>query len=271
MVVFPNCKIYLGLNFLQKREDGFHDIESVFYPVPLYDILEIITSPDHQTSLTTSGISITQDQENLCLKAYHLLKKDFPQLPAITMHLHKIIPLGAGLGGGSSDAAFTLSLLNKKYNLDISGPQLFVYALQLGSDCPYFLLNKPALATSRGEVLKKITLSLSKYKMLIINPGIHINTKEIFKEIKPAAPAKSIQEIIQQPVSTWKNELINDFEKIVFHKHEEIKKIKESMYQHGAVYAAMTGTGSTVFGIFDVADEIDFTKEKGYFHKWILL
>ena len=179
--------------------------------------------------------------------------------------------MGAGLGGGSSDAVFTLSLLNKKYNLDISGPQLFVYALQLGSDCPYFLLNKPALATGRGEVLKEINLQLSKYKMLLINPGIHINTKEIFKEIKTAVPAKSIQEIIQQPVSTWKNELTNDFEKIVFHKHEEIKKIKEIMYQHGAVYAAMTGTGSTVFGIFDAADEIDFTKEKGYFHKWIFL
>lgn len=271
MITFPNCKINLGLNVLQKREDGYHNIETVFYPVPLYDILEIITSPDHQTSLTISGVSITQDQENLCLKAYYLLKKDFPQLPPIQMHLHKIIPVGAGLGGGSSDAVFTLSLLNKKYNLGISEPQLFVYALQLGSDCPYFLLNKPAIATGRGEVLKEITLPLSKYKMLLINPGIHINTKEIFKEIKPVFPAKSIHKIIQQPVSTWKNELTNDFEKIVFHKHEEIKKIKEIMYQHGAVYAAMTGTGSTVFGIFDAADEIDFTKEKAYFHKWIFL
>jgi 4-diphosphocytidyl-2-C-methyl-D-erythritol kinase len=271
MVAFPNCKINLGLNVLQKREYSYNNIETVFYPVPLYDILEIITSSDHQTSLNTSGISISQYEENLCLKAYHLLKKDFPQLPPIKMHLHKIIPVGAGLGGGSSDAVFTLSLLNKKYNLDISGPQLFVYALQLGSDCSYFLLNKPAIATGRGEVLKEINLQLSKYKMLLINPGIHINTKEIFKEIKPAIPAKSIQEIIQQPVSTWKNELTNDFEKIVFHKHEEIKKLKEIMYQHGAVYAAMTGTGSTVFGIFDAADEIDFTKEKGYFHKWIFL
>lgn len=271
MVAFPNCKINLGLNVLQKREDGYHNIETVFYPVPVYDVLEIITYTGHQTSLNTSGISISQYEENLCLKAYHFLKKDFPQLPAIQMHLHKIIPVGAGLGGGSSDAAFTLSLLNKKYNLGISEPKLFGYALQLGSDCPYFLLNKPAFATGRGEVMKAINLSLSKYKMLLINPGIHINTKEIFKEIKPAAPAKSIQEIIQQPVSIWKNELTNDFEKIVFHKHEEIKKIKEIMYQHGAVYAAITGTGSTVFGIFNEADEIDFIMKKGYFHKWILL
>jgi 4-diphosphocytidyl-2-C-methyl-D-erythritol kinase len=269
MVVFPNCKINLGLNVLQKREDGYHNIETVFYPIPAYDVLEIITVADHQTSLTTSGISISHYEENLCLKAYHLLKKDFPQLPAIKMHLHKIIPVGAGLGGGSSDAAFTLSLLNKKYNLGISQQQLFVYALQLGSDCPYFLINKPAFATGRGEILKEITLSLSTYRMLLINPGIHINTKEIFKEIKPAVPAKSIQKIIQQPASTWKNELINDFEKIVFHKHEEIKKIKESMYQHGAVYAAMTGTGSTVFGIFNPTDKVDFILEKNYFHKWI--
>jgi 4-diphosphocytidyl-2-C-methyl-D-erythritol kinase len=271
MVVFPNCKINLGLNVLQKREDGYHNIETVFYPVRVYDVLEIITSADHQNSLTTSGIPIAHDEENLCLKAYYLLKKDFPQLPAIKMHLHKTIPVGAGLGGGSSDAAFALSLLNKKYNLGIPEQQLFVYALQLGSDCPYFLLNKPALAAGRGEVLNEITLSLSKYKMLLINPGIHINTKEIFKEIKAAIPAKNIQEIIQQPVSTWKNELTNDFEKIVFFKHEEIKKIKESMYQHRAMYAAMTGTGSTVFGIFDVADEVNFIIEKKYFHKWILL
>lgn len=269
MITFPNCKINLGLHVLRKREDGYHDIETVFFPILLHDILEVITSTDKQSSLGTSGISIAHDEENLCLKAYHLLQKDFHQLPAVKMHLHKIIPIGAGLGGGSSDAAFTLSLLNKKYNLAISKQQLFVYALQLGSDCPFFLLNKPSLASGRGEVFREMNLSLSEYKMLLINPGIHISTKEIFKEIKPAVPAKRITEIIQQPVSTWKNELTNDFEKIVFQKHEEIKKIKESLYGHGAVYAAMTGTGSSVFGIFNATDEINFTVKEEYFYKWI--
>ncbi|MEO5649612.1 MAG: 4-(cytidine 5'-diphospho)-2-C-methyl-D-erythritol kinase [Ginsengibacter sp.] len=271
MVTFPNCKINLGLNVLQKREDGYHDIETVFFPIPLYDVLEIIPSADNQTQLSTSGIDAGEYDENLCLKAYHLLKKDFPQLPAIKMHLHKTIPVGAGLGGGSSDAAFTLSLLNKKYNLAISLQQLFVYALQLGSDCPYFLLNKSALASGRGEVLREIILSLSKYKILLINPGIHINTREIFKEIKPGTPAKRISEIIQQPLSTWKDELTNDFEKIVFHKHEEIKEIKERMYRQGAVYAAMTGTGSTVFGIFNEIDETNISIKKEYFYKWMKL
>lgn len=268
MVTFPNCKINLGLNILQKREDGFHDIETVFYPIEINDILEVISS-ENKVQFTNTGIHVGNDENNLCMKAFHLLKKDYPQLLGIKMHLHKVIPMGAGMGGGSADAAFTLLLLNKKYDLNISFQQLFGYALQLGSDCPFFLLNKPCFASGRGEEMEEINCSLSSHKMLLINPGIHINTKEIFKEITPDLPSKKIKQIIQQPISTWKKELVNDFEKPVFIKYPQIKQIKETMYQHDAVYASMTGTGSTVFGIFNTNNEINFPVKKEYFHKWI--
>jgi 4-diphosphocytidyl-2-C-methyl-D-erythritol kinase len=268
MVTFPNCKINLGLNILQKREDGFHDIETVFFPITFTDILELISS-EKKTELINTGISVAESENNLCLKAYHLLKKDFPELPEIKIHLHKSIPLGAGLGGGSADAVFTLLLLNEKYDLNISEQKLFGYASLLGSDCPFFLLNKPSLATNRGEEMETINLSLSSYKILLINPGIHVNTKDIFQQITPEIPSKRIKEIIQQPIETWKNDLKNDFEEIVFLKHPEIKKIKENLYNHKAVYASMTGTGSTVFGIFNIHEEINYPVEKEYFHKWI--
>ena len=208
-------------------------------------------------------------KHNLCLKAYHLVKKDYPELPAIKMHLHKVIPMGAGLGGGSADAAFTLLLLNQKYNLDIPKQKLFEYALSLGSDCPFFLINKPSLAYSRGEISTPIPLSLAGYKMLIVNPGIHINTKDIFSQIIPSIPSKKISEIIRQPVETWKGELANDFEKIVFQKHAEISDIKNQMYRNGAVYASMTGTGSTVFGIFKMSEQIQYAAKKSYFYQWL--
>ncbi|MDQ2720160.1 MAG: 4-(cytidine 5'-diphospho)-2-C-methyl-D-erythritol kinase [Bacteroidota bacterium] len=270
MVTFPNCKINLGLNILQKREDGYHDIETVFYPIPVKDILEIISS-ENKTDFYNTGIETGDHENNLCLKAFHLLKKAFPELPEIKMHLHKVIPTGAGLGGGSADASFTLLMLNKKYNLNIPEQKLFEYALQLGSDCPFFLLNKPCFASGRGEQLEPIHLSLSEYKILIVNPGIHINTKETFAEITPAVTSKKIKQIILQPLSTWKNELVNDFEMIVFAKHPEIKKIKEEMYTRGAVYSAMSGTGSSVFGIFDKNVDFNYSPKKDNFHKWIFL
>jgi 4-diphosphocytidyl-2-C-methyl-D-erythritol kinase len=268
MVTFPNCKINLGLNILQKRQDDYHDIETVFFPIPFTDILEIISS-GQKTELINTGITVDGNENNLCIKAYHLLKKDFPQLPNIKIHLHKVIPMGAGLGGGSADAAFTLSLVNEKYNLHISAQQLFVYASLLGSDCSFFLFNKPCFATRRGEKMEPINLSLSDYKILLINPGIHVSTKELFQQITPRIPLKRIREIIQQPIETWKNDLKNDFEEIVFLKHPAIKKIKENLYNHNALYASMTGTGSTVFGIFNKDEEINYPVEKKYFYKWI--
>jgi len=268
MVTFPNCKINLGLNVVQKRKDGFHDIETVFFPVPFYDALEILPSPNNTTTLTVTGSSIVNNEENLCLKAFKLLKNDFPSLPEIDIQLHKAIPIGAGLGGGSSDAASMLLLLNKKFNIQIERQKLLSYSLQLGSDCPFFIIDKPCLAKGRGEILEEIDLSLAGYKMILINPGIHINTGEIFQHIKPAPPIKPIRNIIHQPVATWKDELLNDFEKIVFHRHPVIKKIKEDLYNLKAIYAAMTGTGSTVFGIFNKKDEVNYPVEKEYFYKW---
>jgi 4-diphosphocytidyl-2-C-methyl-D-erythritol kinase len=269
MVIFPNCKINLGLNILRKRPDGYHDIETVFYPVPVNDVLEIITA--NETSLITTGILIRNDDYNICLRAYHLLKKDYPQLPEIKVHLHKVIPIGSGLGGGSSNGVAMLKLLDRKYNLQIPTQKLHNYALELGSDCPFFTLNKPAFASGRGEILEEIALSLSGYQLMIVNPGIHINTKELFQKIKPHEKGKSINDIIQLPITKWKNNLVNDFEPIVFHKYPIIEALKEQMYATGAIYGSMTGTGSTVFGIFPKDQKIELFQDKNYFERIIIL
>ena len=267
MVIFPNSKINLGLNVVGKRNDGYHDIETVFFPVVhLKDALELMEK--EKLEFSTSGLSIEGEAEkNLCIKAYNLLKKDFPQLPAVQMHIHKAIPMGAGLGGGSADGAFTLKLLNKKFDLSLSEEQLINYSLQLGSDCPFFILNKPCFATSRGELLEPTELGLSEYKFLIVQPPVHISTAWAFSTIKPLKPVKSIKQIIQQSISTWKYELINDFEKPVFSKYPEIKKIKDDLYNEGAIYASMSGSGSAVYGIFNSKEAFSFSFPKSYFVK----
>ena len=266
MVVFPNCKINLGLNILRKREDGYHDLETVFLPVALKDVLEIVPS-SNKTRINVTGIAAGNPDSNLCLKAYNLLKKDYPQLPEIDIHLHKTIPVGAGLGGGSADAAFMLQLLNNTFNLSVPPDKLFGYASQLGSDCAFFLLNRPCLATGRGEVLEPINTSFSTYKILLVNPGIHISTAEAFKKITPAIPAKKIKDIIHQPIETWKEELYNDFEDYVFERYPLIKTIKEDLYNTGAVYAAMSGSGSTIFGLFKFDAVINYSADPGHFYK----
>jgi 4-diphosphocytidyl-2-C-methyl-D-erythritol kinase len=267
MIAFPNCKINLGLNILRKRDDGFHDLETVFFPVGLHDALEILPAQNHITQFAITGILPGEPEDNLCMKAFNLLKKDYPQLPEIKMHLHKAIPPGAGLGGGSADAAFTLQLLDAKFNLAVPGKKLREYALQLGSDCPFFLTNKPSLGTVRGEKLEPVNLSLSGYKILLINPAIHVNTREAFMQINPAMPSKKIKEIIQQPIETWKAELVNDFEKIIFDNYPPLKKIKESLYENGAIYSSMSGSGSTLYGIFKKDAIINYQAEPAYFYK----
>jgi 4-diphosphocytidyl-2-C-methyl-D-erythritol kinase len=270
VIVFPNCKINLGLNIVSKRNDGYHNLETIFYPLPFYDVLEIIKSSNNniQTSFSTSGLTIDGNKENnLCVKAYELLKKDHPSLPAAIIHLHKVIPTGAGLGGGSADAAFTLKLINDKFNLGLSTNQLIDYSLQLGSDCPFFILNKPCFASGRGEILEEIELKLSDYKIIIINPGIHISTAQAFAGITPSRPSKSVKEIIQQPIETWKTELINDFEKSIFIQFMEIESIKNMLYDNGAAYASMSGSGSTIYGIFKKTDTIDLRLPSHYFIK----
>ena len=253
MILFPNCKINLGLHILQKRADGFHDLETVFYPISLHDALEVIHGEaPSDVSFTSSGITLDINAaDNICVKAYRLLKADFPDLPPIKMHLHKTIPSGAGLGGGSADGAFTLLLLNKKFHLQLSEHQLIRYALQLGSDCPFFIKNQPCYATGRGENLEPIGLQLPSYQFVIINPGIHINTGWAFQQLRPNANRLSLKELIQQPIDKWKDVLVNDFEAPIFQQYPEIAAIKKKLYEAGAVYAAMSGSGSTVFGIFE--------------------
>jgi len=255
VIIFPNAKINLGLRVLRKRDDGYHELETVFYPVPLQDALEIIPlAPAERTSsfpFSLSGAEVKgRLTSNLCVRAYKMLKKDFPRLPKIKMHLHKVVPSGAGLGGGSADAAFTLALLNKMFSLNISLEKLIMYAAELGSDCPFFMINKPCYATGRGEVLEEIRLDLSGYNLVIVNPGIHIDTGLAFLNFIPSLPGKKIKEIINRPVEHWKDELQNDFEKGIFHTHPEIGEIKNLLYRAGALYASMSGSGSTVYGIF---------------------
>lgn len=257
MIVFPHCKINLGLHILSKREDHYHDLETVFLPLALHDMLEVIETGHGPFKINMGGIPVHMDaQENLCQKAYALLKKDFPQLPSIEMFLYKSIPAGAGLGGGSADAAFMLQLLNKKFNLQISHDKLAAYALSLGSDCPFFLMQQPCIATARGEKMQTIHLDLSAYYFVIIFPGIHVSTAWAFSQIIPKPNRVSLKHIMQQPVSTWKEQLVNDFEEPVFKTFLQLRGIKESLYDSGATYAAMSGSGSSVFGIFERAPSL---------------
>lgn len=252
MIVFPNCKINLGLSILSKRDDGYHNLETVFYPLPVTDALEIIISPA-DTKFSSTGLLINVGEtDNICMKAYFLLKKDFPGLPSIQMHLHKTIPMGAGLGGGSADGAYTLLLLNRIFSLNLSTKQLITYASVLGSDCPFFIINKPCFGTGRGEIMEPISLDLSGYSFMLVNCGITINTGWAFSQLSLGASrvAGSLKDIVSKPVDNWKNSLANDFEKPVFQKYPEIKTIKDKLYTAGALYASMTGSGSTVFGIF---------------------
>ena len=271
MVVFPNCKINLGLHITGKRTDGYHELETVFYPIQLCDSLEIIsantTSDQHQKDInpiefSASGLIIPGDtSNNLCVKAYQLLKADFPQLPSIKIHLHKVIPMGAGLGGGSSDGAFALQLLNEKYQLNISEAKLIDYAAQLGSDCAFFILNKPSYALGRGEKLMPFALDLSAYQFVLAHPGVHISTKWAFEQISPAKPTLSLKDLLLNPIETWKDRLYNDFEAPILAAYPEMNRIKNALYEDGAIYASMSGSGSSFFGIYPKQHKIEIKKQ----------
>jgi 4-diphosphocytidyl-2-C-methyl-D-erythritol kinase len=277
MVVFPNCKINLGLHIVRKRPDGYHDIETVFLPVPVTDVLEVVTAGGPVVApinFRVTGLPVAGDPAgNLCLKAWGLLKADFPDLPPVQMQLHKIIPMGAGLGGGSADGAFTLTLLNRKYALGLSEDQLMAYALQLGSDCPFFIRNTLCYAEGRGEVLTPVTdhTLTGGYRLALVNPGIHVATGWAFSHITPAEPAQRLTDIIRQPVAAWKGQLTNDFEAPVMEAHPELADIRQQLYAAGAEYAAMTGTGSTVFGLFAPGTEPVLQFPGHYFVKTVVL
>ncbi|WP_160711027.1 4-(cytidine 5'-diphospho)-2-C-methyl-D-erythritol kinase [Chitinophaga solisilvae] len=249
MIVFPNCKINLGLHITRRRDDGFHDLETVFYPLPVTDALEVISAP--ALTFNSSGIAVPGDAaDNLCIRAFRLLQQDYPQLQPVAIHLHKHIPIGAGLGGGSSDAAFMLKALSSKFQLHLSEAALMDYAAQLGSDCPFFIPNRPCYATGRGEILTPLSLDLSSCSFLLVHPGIHVNTGWAFRQITPQTPAYALQEKIMEPVDTWKDVISNDFEQPVFREYPVLAAIKAAMYENGAIYAAMSGSGSAVVGIF---------------------
>jgi 4-diphosphocytidyl-2-C-methyl-D-erythritol kinase len=270
VIVYPNCKINFGLHILEKRTDGYHDIETNFYPIVLSDILEIIENKDPENSpsfpLSTSGLTIQgTTSSNLCVKAYKLLKKDFPKLPWVRVHIHKIIPIGAGLGGGSSNGAFALKLYNELFSLNICKEKLLEYAAVLGSDCPFFIINKPCYATGRGEILEEIDMNLSAYKFAIVNPGIYINTGDAFRDIRPRFSEKSVLDIIKEPIETWKENLVNDFTEPVYKKYPEIQSIEDHLYHAGAIYACMSGSGSTVYGLFKKEAEVELSFPPHYF------
>lgn len=255
MIVFPNAKINLGLRITAKRSDGYHNLDTVFFPVPLRDALEIITNPDSTAtgvSFSSSGIPIPgETSSNLCIKAYSLLKTKFPELPAVQIHLHKNIPMGAGLGGGSADGAFTLQLLNSKYKLNLTELELIELALELGSDCPFFIKNIPVHATGRGEIMESTSVNLSDKKIVLVLPGIHVSTALAFKDCPIHDAVTPTHHITSQPIESWRDHLINDFETTVFKAYPELENIKYKLYEMGAVYAAMSGTGSTIYGIFN--------------------
>lgn len=256
MLAFPNAKINIGLNVTRKRSDGFHDILSCFYPVPWCDALEIIEGSEFK--FIPSGNEIPGNAEdNICVKAYELLREEY-QLPPVHIHLHKVIPTGAGLGGGSSDGAFTLKLLNDKFELGLSQTQLESFAKKLGSDCPFFISNTPVIASGTGTDFEPIELPLSGFHLVLVNPGIHISTKEAYSKVTYSTPPTGLKSILSGKVSTWKDVLINDFERALFPDYPEISQLKEKLYQMGALYASMTGSGSTVFGIFDGEQEDKF-------------
>ena len=256
MITFPIAKINLGLNVVEKRLDGYHNLQTVFYPVPIMDALEIAPMSegfpsDVDCDLKVTNIHIEGDeQRNLVVRAYQLLKKDFPSLPRIHTHLWKGIPTQAGMGGGSSDCAYMIRLLNETFDLQLTNEQMQQYAAQLGADCAFFIESVPCYAEGIGEQLEPISLDLSGWYIGVVRPDIPVPTKEAFSRIHPHYPSLNCREVVMQPVETWRGNLINDFEESVFALHPEIGAVKEQLYKMGATYAAMSGSGSALFGLF---------------------
>jgi 4-diphosphocytidyl-2-C-methyl-D-erythritol kinase len=261
MILFPNAKINLGLRVVEKRVDGYHNIETVFLPIGLNDVLEFVESTTVGVHIEVSGISLEgQPEENLVVKAWKIMH-DQHGIPPVDIHLHKIIPIGAGLGGGSSDAAFMLKGLNEYYQCGCTTEQLEDIASSLGSDCAFFIRNKPAIGTGRGEILDPVELEMCGYELVLVSPGLHIATREAYAGVTPKKAGRPLRELLLFPVNQWQEYLVNEFEETVCRKYEKINEIKLELQQAGAEYASMSGSGSSVFGIFregsipaDIAD-----------------
>lgn len=248
MISFPNAKINLGLHVVERRSDGYHNLESLFYPVELCDILEVI--PGERFGFQSTGLTIEgPEEENLVVRAWRLLQKRF-DLPPVRIHLHKVIPIGAGLGGGSSDGAFMLKMANDLFMLGMTEAKLEEMAAALGADCPFFIGNRAALATGTGNILQPVDLDLSGYKIVIVKPPLAVSTGMAYKVVTPRRPDHTVAEVVTRPVEEWKELLVNDFEEHVFAMFPEIGTIREELFRLGAVYASMSGSGSSVYGLF---------------------
>lgn len=261
MITYPNAKINLGLNIVEKRPDGYHNLETIFYPINLQDALEVTKLDDEKEySLTLSGTPIEgETDDNLVVKAYRLLKADYPDMAPVNIHMFKHIPTGAGLGGGSSDAAFMIKLLNEKFQLNISVEKMEDYASRLGADCAFFIKNQPVFASGIGNIFEPVQLSLKGYYLVLVKPDIFVSTKEAYALVKPHKSAVSLKEIVRMPVETWRATMKNDFEESVFARYPEIAAIKDKLYDMGAIYASMSGSGSSVFGIF--REQVEYVDE----------
>ena len=277
MLTKPIAKINLGLNVVERRPDGYHNLETVFYPVQICDALEVFEMDEQFPSAVDCDLKVTNihidgdEQKNLVVRAYNLLKQDFPALPRIHAHLYKGIPTQAGMGGGSSDCGFMITLLNQMFKLGLSDEQMIQYAARLGADCAFFILNKPCYAEGIGEKLEPIGLDLSGWYLAIVRPAIPVSTKEAFSLITPQHLALNCRDVVMQPVETWRDRLTNDFEKSVFALHHEIGAIKDRLYDMGAVYAAMSGSGSSLFGLFRKPVSLEEFDAEGTFRAVISL
>lgn len=271
MLTFPNAKINLGLNITEKRPDGYHNLETIFYPIPVEDALEINILNEGNTKfrLHQAGLEIAGEAENnLVVKAYRLLDAEF-NLPPVDIHLFKRVPLGAGLGGGSADGAFMLKLLNEKFGLGLTDEALEDYAAKLGADCAFFIKNRPTYAEGIGNIFSPVTLSLEGYQIWLVKPDVFVSTKDAFAKIKPHRPTLSLKQVIELPIEEWKGHMVNDFEESVFPQFPAIEAIKEEMYRQGAIYASMSGSGSSVYGLFKadaLLPDVDFGK-KAFIYK----
>ena len=251
MITFPNAKINIGLHVTSRRPDGYHNLETLFYPIDLCDILEIVPSQSSETTLRITGIEVDGDVEhNLVMRAYRLLQRSH-DLPAVDIHLHKVIPFGAGLGGGSADASYTLLMLRDMFGLALGDDELAAMASQLGADCPFFIYNRPLIAKGIGNEFEPCDLTLKGKYIVLVKPSIAVSTAEAYAHITPAEPATSLAQRLAMPTSQWRDSIANDFEKSIFPAHPYIGEIKQRLYDMGAVYASMSGSGSSVFGIFD--------------------
>jgi 4-diphosphocytidyl-2-C-methyl-D-erythritol kinase len=249
MIVFPNAKLNIGINITSRRTDGYHNIETIFYPVRIFDALEAL--PANKLTFESSGIEIPgRMEDNLCIKGYQLISKDH-KLPPLSIHLHKNIPIGAGLGGGSADAGFFIKLLNDQFNLKMTTDQMMDYARVLGADCAFFIENKPLFAFEKGDQFETIKLDLSRYHLVLVMPPAHVSTSEAYRGVKPAETKHSLYDLISEPIQEWKHLIKNDFEESVFKNHAIIRGVKAALYEAGAIYASMSGSGASVFGIFN--------------------